>query len=170
VVRQSSRGADATASGVYVQVLRARECRERTGPFECLSRSLSEVVIDVNDVTERDAFIGVAARVEVPGLGARPCPGRLDRADQPDGRVAPLPSHPCGKSVPPPRPLRHRRNGGPACFLQVRRCRSPIRDRLRSFMSYVFSALGQENRRATSITCERRQSSATTARSQTTST
>jgi hypothetical protein len=103
-------------------------------------------------------------------LGARPCPGRLDWADQPDGRVVPLLSRPCGQSVPDTRRLRHRRNGGRACFLLVRRCRSPFRDRLRSFMSYVFSALGQENRRATSITCEGHQSSATTARSQPTST
>jgi len=57
-------------------------------------------VIDVNDVTERDAFIGAAARGEVPGLGARPCSGRLDRADQPDGRVVPLLSRSCAQSVP----------------------------------------------------------------------
>ena len=57
-------------------------------------------MIDVNDVTERDAFVGAAARGGVPGLGARPCPGRLDRADQPDGRVVPLLSRPCGQSVP----------------------------------------------------------------------
>jgi len=57
-------------------------------------------VIDVNDVTERDAFISAAARGEVPGLGARPCSGRLDWADQPDGRVVPLLSRPCGQSVP----------------------------------------------------------------------
>ena len=57
-------------------------------------------MIDVNDVTEHDASIGATARGEVPGLGARPCSGRLDWADQPDGRVAPLLSRPCGQSVP----------------------------------------------------------------------
>ena len=56
-----------------------------------MSRLLREVVIDVNDVTKRDKFGSVAGGAKHPGLGVRPCPGRLDWADQPDGPVVQLP-------------------------------------------------------------------------------
>ena len=124
----------------------------------------------MNDVTERDAFIGAAARGEVPGLRSSPVLGPPRPGGSAGRTRCTAPQSSVRPERPRPRRLRHRRNGGRACFLQVRRCRSPFRDRLRSFMSYVFSALGQENRRATSITCEGRQSSATTARSQPTCT
>ena len=54
----------------------------------------------MNDVTKRGRVHQHGERCEVPGLEARPCLGRLDQADQPDGRVAPLLSCPCGQSVP----------------------------------------------------------------------
>ena len=54
----------------------------------------------MNDVTERDAFISAAGGAKYPAWELGPCSGRLDWADQPDGRVAPLLSRPCGQSVP----------------------------------------------------------------------
>jgi hypothetical protein len=59
--------------------------------------------MDVNDVTERDAFTSAARGAKYPGVGARTCSDRLGPADQPDRRVAPLSSVVRAARAPPHR-------------------------------------------------------------------
>ena len=65
-----------------------------------MSRPLSEVVIDVNDVTERDAFISAAGGAKYPAWElARARAASTGRISRTDALYRSL-SRPCGQSVP----------------------------------------------------------------------
>jgi hypothetical protein len=127
-------------------------------------------VLDMNDVNVRDAFINTSRADEARGRRARAVSGRLEQADCAGGGTFRFRSRPCGWSGPtaPAAPssetwLRLVPPAEPLSF-------PPIRKRLCSFLSYLVKPSTKPDLPPTSITCERRQSPATTARSQTTCT
>jgi hypothetical protein len=155
----------------YVQPDFGRERRERAGSGTVPSTRYVRSVLDVNDVNEFDALIRIASTGTAHGHRPRSNVGRT-----PPGWISQRRRACQGLRQAPRAELRQsmgrnrrRRDLAGASFLHCA-VDVPVDPRLHSVVSYIRSASIQPADPSTSVTYERRQSPATTARSQTTCT